>query len=178
MKIKKVALGAILAAAMGSAQADVCKFLPGNVLCGKGTVNSISGNGMVVVNGTNVNGMTTINGMLNAKEANFLSLQVNGSANLDQCIVNQVTDIKGSLNASATKFNNSVDIHSNVTTLVNSNINGNLRVHHTDDGKQKVNLTTSSITGDIIFDDGDGEVVMHGNSKVSGNIIGGVSVNK
>ncbi|WP_133131361.1 hypothetical protein [Legionella yabuuchiae] len=174
MKFKKIISALMLTSAVTAVNADVCKHAPGSVTCGKGTVGSLSGNGMVTVNGTTVEGATLVNGMLNADDANFASLNVNGSAVLIQCVVNQNAEIKGSLKASLSIFEKSLDIFSSSIRLINSKINENLQIHHTDNKTQEVILENNSeVSGDIVFDDGHGKVYIRGDSKVGGNVIGG-----
>lgn len=179
MKLKKIISALMLTGAVTAANADVCKHAPGSVTCGKGTVGNLSGNGMVTVNGTTVEGATEINGMLNADDANFASLNVNGSVMLIQCVVNQSAEIKGTLKASSSKFEKSLDIFSSSIRLINSKINENLHIHHTDNKTQEVFLENSSeVSGDIVFDDGHGKVYVKGGSKIGGNVIGGEVINK
>jgi len=168
----------MLTGAVTAANADVCKHAPGSVTCGKGTVSSLSGNGMVTVNGTTVEGATHINGLLNADDANFASLNVNGSITLIQCIINQNAEIKGSLKASSSKFEKSLDVFSSSIRLINTKISENLQVHHTENKTQEVFLEhNSEVSGDIIFDDGHGKVYIRGDSKIGGNVIGGEIIN-
>lgn len=179
MKLKKVVSAMMLLGAVASVNAEICKKAPGSVTCGKGTVSSLSGNGMVTVNGTTVEGGTNVNGMLNADDANFSSISVNGSAIFLQCTINHETQIKGSLKASSTKFEKSVDIFSNSIRFVNSSVRENLQIHHTDHKPQEVYLDNhSEVSGDIIFDDGHGKVYLRGGSKIGGNVIGGEVFNK
>lgn len=52
-------------------------------------------------------------------------------------------------------------------------VSGNLDLRHTNN-KQIVHLENlSEITGNIIFEDGNGEVVVRGKSKIGGKVIGG-----
>ncbi len=175
MKLKTITSALILASVVStSANAEVCKQAPGSVTCGKGTVDRLNGNGMVSVHSTTVNGPTFVNGMLTADDANFSALNVNGSVTLTQCTINDVADIKGSLNASSTKFERSLDVYSDTTRFINSKVNNNLQIHHTDHSTQEVYLDNNSeIGGDIIFDDGHGKVYIRGGSKIVGKVIGG-----
>ncbi len=153
---------------------EVCKILPGSTTCGAGTVSSLTGNGMVTVNGTTVTGATIVNGLLSAEDASFTSLDVNGSTNLIQCTVNADAAIKGTLSASSTKFQGKLEIYSNSTRFINSKVSGDLHILHTEPKQQIVYLDNfSEVTGDVIFDDGDGEVIVRGSSKINGKVIGG-----
>lgn len=171
----KQSIAALLLVGCAVAQADTCRVVPGSITCGNGTVDHLLGNGMVNVNGTTVTGAAVINGLLNAEDASFSSLEVNGSANFIQCTVNETADIKGSLNASSTKFQSKLEIYSNSVRFINSKVDNDLHIHHTDSNKkQTVYLDNfSEITGNITFDDGEGEVYIRGNSKIGGKIIGG-----
>lgn len=179
MRSTKVVLGLIMAGAVSMTYADVCKVVPGSVTCGKGTINNLSANGMVSVNGTTIDGPTIINGMLTADDANFRSLHINGSVSLIQCTVSTEADIKGTLNASSSKFESTLDIYSSSIRLINSKINNHLQVHHTDNQKQEIFLDNNSeVVGNIIFDDGNGKVYVSGGSSIGGKVIGGEVINK
>jgi hypothetical protein len=62
VNLKKIAATLCLTGSVVTANAGVCKTVPGSVTCGHGTVDSLSGNGMVTVNGTIVSGATLVNG--------------------------------------------------------------------------------------------------------------------
>lgn len=177
---KKYLCSALLLTAIASVgSADVCKFLSGSVTCGEGTINGLSGNGAVIVHGTVIKGLTSVNGMLNAKNAEFNALHVNGSVEIDQCLVNDSSEIKGTLHASASKFLNSIEVYSNETKFFDSSVNGNLHINHSNHQKQIVYLSgNSEVSGDIIFDDGNGEVIVKGAAKISGKVVGGNLINK
>lgn len=178
MKIKKLVTTLFLTGSV-VAHASVCNIVPGSITCGKGTVEHLSGNGMVTVNGTTVSGSTLVNGLLNAEDANFFSLDVNGSAKLTQCTINEIASIKGSLVASSTKFEKTLEVFSSETRFVNSKVNQDLHLGHTDAKKQVVYLDNfSEVSGDIIFDDGEGEVILRGQSKIGGKVIGGQAISK
>ncbi|WP_131794004.1 hypothetical protein [Fluoribacter gormanii] len=179
MSLKRIASAAMMIGAVSMANAEVCKETPGSITCGKGTIKSLTGNGMVSVSGTTIEGPTVINGMLTADDASFSSLNVNGSASLMQCTVNSVAEIKGSLKASSAKFESSLDIYSSSTRFINSKTNNNLHIHHIDNPKQEVYLENNSeVGGDIVFDDGHGKVYVSGGSKIGGSVIGGEIINK
>lgn len=159
--------------------ADVCKFDPGNIICTDGVIQNLSGNGSVNLNGTVIKGPTSVNGMLKAKNAEFLTLNINGSVDVDKCLINKLAIIKGILHSVDSRFLNSIDIYSSEIKFVNSSINGNLHVYHTDNKYQRVYLSgDSEVIGDIIFDDGHGEIIILDSAKVGGKIIGGNLINK
>lgn len=179
INIKKLAVTLFLTGSVAAVNASVCNIVPGSVTCGQGTVDSLSGNGMVTVNGTVISGATLVNGLLNAEDANFFSLEVNGSAKLTQCTINDAASVKGSLVASSTKFEKALEVFSSETRFINSKVSNDLHLGHTDSKKQVVYLDNfSEVSGDIIFDDGQGEVIVRGQSKVGGKVIGGQVISK
>ena len=177
--IKKIMATLFLTSSVAVVHAGVCKSVPGSVTCGVGSIDNLYGNGMVSVNGTSVTGEAIVNGLLHADDASFTSLEVNGSAKLMQCTVNDSASIKGALTASSTKFEKALDVYSSETRFINSKVNQNLHLGHTDSKKQIVYLDNfSEIVGDVIFDDGHGEVVLRGKSKIGGKVIGGQVIEK
>jgi len=163
----------------GLAYADTCSMVPGSVTCGSGSVDSLMANGMATLNGTVIKGSAVINGLLNAEDARFQSLDVNGSTKLDQCTVSETAKIKGSLSASSTLFESILEVFSGEIHLTNSKVNRDLHIGHTDAKKQTVYLDNfSEIFGNIVFDDGKGEVILRGKSKIDGKVIGGQIVHR
>lgn len=179
INIKKLAATLFLTGSVAAVNASVCNIVPGSVTCGHGTVDSLSGNGMVTVNGTTISGAALVKGLLIADDANFFSLDVNGSAKLTQCTINDVASFKGSLVASSTKFEKTLEVFSNETRLVNTKVSNDLHLGHTVSKKRVVYLDNfSEVSGDIIFDDGEGEVIVRGQSKIGGKVIGGQIISK
>lgn len=174
IKIKTVMATFFLSTSVVTVNAGVCNIIPGSVTCGKGTINKLSGYGVTAVHGTTVLGSTSINGTLSAEDASFSSLDVNGSVKLTQCTINEEANIRGSLTASSSKFEKILEVHSNVTRFINSKVNGDLHMGETSSKKQVVYLDNySEVTGNIIFEDGNGEVILRGKSKIGGKVVGG-----
>lgn len=161
------------------ASAEVCKIEPGSVTCGTGEVDSLAGNGTVSVNGTTIIGSTNINGMLKGDDANFSSMLINGTATLTQCTINGSANIKGTITASSSVFQSDLDIYSNLSRFINSKITGDLRIHSTDQKKQIVYLDNNSeVVGNISFKSKKGGVILRGNSKIQGRVVGGEIIHK
>jgi len=153
---------------------NVCITQPGSISCGSGTINKLNSQGIVSISGTTITGPTIINGLLSAEKARFSSLDVNGSAYLVKCTITSSATIRGSLSATSTKFQDKVDVYSNSIRFTNSKISSDLHLYHSSSKQQTVTLDKASeISGNIIFDDGNGNVVLQGNSKIGGKIIGG-----
>lgn len=177
INLKRTIAALFITGCVGTAHASICNIVPGSVTCKSGTIPTLTGSGMVSINGTTITGGTQVNGLLNAEDANFSSLDVNGSAKLVQCTINEAATIKGSLSASSTKFGNTVDIYSSETRFINSKVSNDLHIGHTDAKKQVVYLDNfSEVLGNIIFDDGNGEVIIRGKSKIGGKVIGGHTI--
>jgi hypothetical protein len=178
-KTNKFLSAMLLAGTTGVASANVCTVEPGSVSCGKGSVDDLSGNGMVTVNGTTVRETTSVNGLLKATDATFGSLQIHGTATLTQCIVNDLADFKGSVTASSSQFKNTLEIYSTLSRFVNTKIDSDIHVHHTDNPKQVIHLEKNSVVaGDIVFDDGEGQVIVRGKSSITGKVVGGEIIYK
>jgi hypothetical protein len=179
MNFRNIASAMMMVGAVSVAHAEVCQVSPASVTCGKGRIASLIGNGIVSVTGTTISGPTTINGVLTADDADFSSLNVNGSVTLMECVVNSGVTIKGSLKASSVSFKSSVDIYSSSTRFINSKISNKVHIRHTDNPKQEVFLEKNSeVGGDIVFDDGHGRVYVDGDSKIVGHVIGGELINQ
>jgi hypothetical protein len=180
MLIKKITTAALLiTCGIAIASENVCTSVPGKMICGSGEVSYVSGNGIVQMNDTSVNGLTSVNGALTAVNSSLMGLDVNGTASLTQCLVKGETSIKGVLKSVATKFDNSLDLYTGKSTFDKSQIKGNIIIKRTSDQNQVIYLENSSeILGDIIFDSGSGEIIMSGDSKIEGNVIGGTITHK
>ena len=163
----------------GPSFADVCKMMPGSVRCGGGSVDSLHVNGKASLKGTTVLGHALINGLLIADESVFNAMQVNGSADVTHCSFNQTPSINGTLKASSSAFNESLDVHSSMTRLINTVVKGDIHVYHTSPANQVVYLDgLSRVSGNVVFDDEEGEVILRGGSRVEGRVVGGQVVSK
>lgn len=172
--IKKALAALFLSGSISATHPSVCEITPGSVTCGKGMVSHLTGNGMVAVHETTISGATLVNGTLKAENATFSSIEANGSVQLNQCAINDAAEINGALIASSTQFKNTLTVSSNNMRLINSKVSGDLHIRHTDSTQQTVYLDKASeVSGNIIFDDGEGEVILRGHSKIGGTVIGG-----
>lgn len=178
MNFTKMLIALFFISAVSLANAEICKSMPGNLNCAKGEINHIKANGIVSVNGTTVSGVSLVNGMLSADNASFSSLEVNGSSTISKSSINKDARIKGSLIATSSFFKQSLDLYSNYARINATHIDGNINIHHINDSKPKVFLENDTkVSGDIIFDDGNGTVVMSKGAKISGKVIGGKIIN-
>lgn len=173
--LKEIVVTMLFVGSMSSVYAsEVCHQFSGGVNCGKGTMENVSGNGIVKINGTTVTGATMANGSFSAMDADLFSLDINGSANLSGCLVHAQSSIKGTLTASSTTFDNGLTMYSSITKLIKSKVNGDLRIPHINQKKPVVYLENGSeVTGNVIFDDAQGTVFVRGKSKIGGKVVGG-----
>jgi cytoskeletal protein CcmA (bactofilin family) len=153
---------------------ETCSILSGNMTCHGGTINKLTANGIVKVGSTVITGPTVVNGLLSAANANFMTLEVNGSAHLTECVIMANAQIKGYLSATATRFEGQLKIYANAATLSNSKVLGDLHVFSNKPNKHLVYLENGSeVTGNIIFNNGNGEVIVRENSRIHGKVLGG-----
>lgn len=147
---------------------------------GKETVDSIQGNGKVVLEGTKVLGLVSVNGSLNAEESMIGSLQVNGQVDLKNCVINGTTTINGSLNADTTKFQKELSVASQRITLKTCSIDS-LIVREVGgyDGVQVVDLHgETKIVGPIVIESENGEIWLSSDSEVSDQVSGAKTLRK
>lgn len=147
---------------------------------GKETVDSIQGNGSIILEGTKVLGLILVNGSLNAEESAIGSLQVNGQVDLKNCLVNNTATINGSLNADNTKFQKELSVASQRITLRTCSVDS-LIVREVGgyDGVQVIDLRSGTkITGPIVVESGNGEIWLSSNSEISEQISGAKVVRK
>jgi len=147
---------------------------------GRKTVENVNVNGSTNLDGTTVTDSTSVNGSLRATEADLNRLHVNGSANLEKCTVHGNAHINGSLKSKDNRFEDTLIISSHKVCLDSTSTQSiEVRKITPDNNKQVVTLeNNSSVMGDITFASGNGVVIVDSQSKISGNVIGGVVVKK
>jgi cytoskeletal protein CcmA (bactofilin family) len=104
------------------------------------------------------------------------NLFLNGAAILIDSTVKGKVDVNGSLKAVETTLTE-VEASTDEITLTNSSIICiKLRKPVVADQVQKVILSGTVVSGDIVFEKEGGEVILRNKSSVQGNIIGGLIV--
>lgn len=147
---------------------------------GKETIDSIQGNGSVILDGTKVLGLVLVNGSLNAEESAIGGLQVNGQVDLKNCLISNTTTINGSLNADNTKFQKELSVASQRITLRTCSIDS-LIVREVSgyDDVQVIDLRSGTkITGPIVVESGNGEIWLSSNSEISDQVSGAKVIRK
>lgn len=147
---------------------------------GKETVNSIQGNGSVVLEETKVLGHVQVNGSLKADESLINSLQVNGQADLNNCVIADTTIINGSLTANNTKFQQELSVASQKIVLRMCSVDS-LTVREVSGytGTQVIDLLSgTNVIGSITVESGKGEIWVSSNSEIQSTQVFGAQVYK
>ncbi|MCL5261051.1 MAG: hypothetical protein M1561_05170 [Gammaproteobacteria bacterium] len=169
---------------------EVCDYLPGKVICGKGVVDNILRLGLVMLNGTTVTDYVNVTGSLIAHQAEIKRINCLGKLTLDDSLITGSVEaigpakisasklektfkIVGALDVTDTTFSNTIDATALEITLQNTQCK-NIDMHGNEVRQQKIYLKDYSIvSGDIIFASGNGLVILCDGSEVLGKVIGG-----
>lgn len=145
---------------------------------GKESLDSVHGNGTVVLEGTKVSGLVQVNGSLKAEESAIYSIQVNGKAELNNCVISSSAIVNGSLNADNTKFQSELSVASQIIVLRMCTVNSlTIREVSGYTDKQVVDLRSgTNVTGAIIVESGQGEIWLSSNSEISETQVFGAQV--
>jgi cytoskeletal protein CcmA (bactofilin family) len=114
----------------------------------------------------------TITGLLDAKKLNAKQLNVTGNANIDEATV-EAANVTGMLNAkgctiqdlSVTSESSMMD-SCKVKKITVKKVEGSEK-------PQVLELNNSQVEGDVTFEAGNGEVVLKGDARVAGAVVGG-----
>jgi hypothetical protein len=113
----------------------------------------------------------TIHGQATLNDVNFKDdLTVHGQLALDNGVIAGETSIHGQAHISKCRMNNLV-VYARKITLTTSTVK-NIYVKETNH-KTTITLIDSKVEGDIVFDSGNGKVILEDGAAVGGKIIGG-----
>lgn len=145
---------------------------------GKETLDSIQGNGTVILEGTKILGLVQVNGSLKAEESAINTLQVNGQTDLHNCVIANTTTINGSLNADNTKFKNILSVASQKIVLGMCTVDSlTIREVQGYTGTQIIDLRSGTkVIGPISVESGNGEIWISSNSEISEAQVSGAQV--
>lgn len=134
-------------------------------------------NGQALIgNNVNIFKPIIINGSLYAKETIFESTLIsNGKANLENVNIKGEARFRGNVNALNSVFSGIIEIISSNASFKNCNTE-NIVFEKLPNKKiiQKIKLiNNSTVSGDIYFKSGNGEVRLDSSSKLLGKVIGG-----
>jgi len=169
---------------------EVCDYLPGKVICGKGIVDNISRLGLVMLNGTTVTGSVNVTGSIIANKVEINRINCLGKLTLDDSLVTGLVEaigpakisasklektfkIVGTLDVTNTTFFSAIDATALEITLQNTQCK-NIDMHGDESRQQKIYLKDHSVVfSDITFSSGNGLVILCDGSEVLGKVIGG-----
>ncbi|MGD9152208.1 MAG: hypothetical protein PVG30_00910 [Gammaproteobacteria bacterium] len=168
----------------------VCHYLPGVVVCGKGSVHNVLAAGYANLNGTTVTNSIKVGGYLSAKNSNLNLVACGGGVDIDKsnitgsvgfagaAILNKVSingkcSELGLLVAKDADFANTIEITGEITHFQHSKTVAIL-VHPSEHPQEKIYLEDQTVVnGNITFESGNGIVVKSADSTILGNVIGG-----
>lgn len=146
---------------------------------GKESVESITGSGMIKLNGTEITKTLEITGSLIARDASIEAMDILGQANLTESHVKNA-NVMGQIQAVRSTFENPITILSQKAVFTESKLKGiNVKKDSSYKGKQIIELRRRTIVnGNIHFESGKGEVHLFPGSQVLGLVDGGKIVKK
>lgn len=150
-------------------------FCCGAARYGNKTLESLTTNGSLQLDGTHILGEATINGSLEALGATIGKLSVNGSVQLDGCRIKQGAMVNGALVCNESTIEGELSIATKKVALGRSTVSA-ITVRPSDgyEGTQVVELRDAQVNGPVVFKTGKGEVWLFGDSNVAGQVQGGI----
>jgi hypothetical protein len=141
---------------------------------GEETIDSMKGEGLVKLNGTNVTALQ-VSGSLVSKDAKLGSLTILGEANLRDTTIAEESDIIGFLQTHSSHFQKALSISSQKAIFTRTKIQSlTVRKEPSYKGKQVIELKQGSIVyGPIHFESGKGEIQLDASSRIEGKVTGG-----
>lgn len=154
------------------------------------TITKLNHSGSLEMTNSTIEAFAIINGKLEAKNTVFSELTVNGDAELDSSQVQGNVAINGNLEADGSAFNgpvlihghigaessqflNIITLHGNQAEFEECSLNKIIVQRSQNKTPQIIYLEDTAVTGDIIFEQGNGIVMIDGNSTVLGKVQGG-----
>lgn len=147
----------------------------GFIRYGKETVAALEANGFVTLEGTTIRNTLFVNGSLDATNAQIGALHVNGNATLLGSTINGKSQVNGFLSATNTTFRSELIVSGQSVTFAGCTFNGTVIVKKPAwaFGSQVIELTEKSLCkGQIIFEGGNGKVILSKTSQILGPIKG------
>lgn len=147
----------------------------GVVSYGKESVDSLTCNGLVTLDGTQVKHTLEVNGSLKAMGATINRLTVHGHAHLINSTIKGKSELFGFFTASQSTFQAPLTLHARSCTFTDSTVHSIIVTNPTwVIGSQTVTLSGKTVVkGSIVFESGKGIVQLDPQAKVLGQIVGG-----
>ena len=144
------------------------------------TIESLEILGTVKLNGTTVSKLLKVTGNLVAQSATLNQVEVEGDARLTDTILEQQMSITGSFQASGSKFRNPVSFTGQKILFSKCTLSGiTIQRDAAFRAKQIIELKDKTvIDGPVVFEGGNGEILLYPGSKILGSISGGKIIYK
>ncbi|HJN37892.1 MAG TPA: hypothetical protein QF353_03855 [Gammaproteobacteria bacterium] len=165
--------GLVMVALVASNIQAGCHNHNGGLVCSQTELKNIHLQGYVSLMNVAVGGETIIEGMLQAKKSKFSgNIKVKGSIHMKGSRVLGKTFIMGALDVENSRLKD-IEITAKQAVFSQSQA-GTVRVKRTPNDTQRIYLQGGTlISGNIVFESGNGEVVKSDQARVLGQIIGG-----
>jgi len=133
-------------------------------------------NGKAKFDNVSITETLIINGALSATKSKIGTMLVNGKADLQQTTITGISTINGYVHAQDSIFLDRISVRSKRITLSGSTIKAITvkKPSKSEPVEQIIELRNTKIDGNILFEGGNGKVLLKGNSKIIGKIDGGV----
>lgn len=147
---------------------------------GAETLETLSGFGLVKLNGTSITNQLDMKGSLISQNAEIGTLNVMGEANLTGTTVKNNSLVEGSLQAVRSKFLGNVILSSQKAVFTATQLDSiTVKKDMGFKGKQIIELKQGSIiNGSVHFESGKGEVILFPGCQVLGPVTGGKVIKK
>ena len=133
---------------------------------------SITINGTAKLDNVTVTEKLTINGSLLATKSTIHTINANGKIDLQKTTINGPCKINGYLNAQNSTLDQII-VSSERITFYDSTTKTITIKKTKEHGEQIVELNSTKVDGNIVFEGGNGKVLSTGNSEITGKIDGG-----
>ena len=128
--------------------------------------------GRLDASSTKVQGRVAVYGRTELEDIDLKDdLTVYGKLNLDRGVVSGETKVYGAIRIEDSKLNDLVAYSRNIT--LKDSVAKNIFVYKKEHGKAIVTLVASKIEGDIVFDSGQGTVILEHGSSIAGKVVDG-----
>ncbi len=143
-------------------------------------VSSVTTNGSLFLKNTIVSDSVSVNGMLYSVLSDLGSLQINGECKLEDTTIRGNSLVNGSFTANRCHFLGGLSVASEITYLENSTASQVVirRISNSDSVQSLMISGKSLIRGDIVFESGQGNVVIKGDIEIQGDVVGGTVTHK
>ncbi|MDP3889255.1 MAG: hypothetical protein Q8Q25_01775 [bacterium] len=143
----------------------------GNATFNNRSMKSVLVNGKATLKNVTISDTLSVNGALQASYSTIGTLHTNGNAYLSKTIVQGLSSISGFLQADQSTFDE-ISISTRNMILVNCTTKTITVKKQMPSLEQIVDLSNTTVNGDILFEGNQGKVILRGISKVTGNITG------